>query len=74
VARVHPRRTGTKARRLRCDPGNVPLGRWSLLATLAESAGEAWTPELERAWTDAYGAITQLMLADPDELSLHRAS
>ena len=33
----------------------------SLLATLAEVAGEAWTPELESAWSDAYGAIAALM-------------
>jgi hemoglobin-like flavoprotein len=34
----------------------------SLLATLAEVAKEAWTPELEAAWTAAYGAISGLML------------
>lgn len=34
----------------------------SLLATLAEIAGPAWTPDVEKAWTDAYGAITGLML------------
>lgn len=35
----------------------------SLLATLAEVAGPAWTPELDAAWTDAYGAVVSLMLA-----------
>lgn len=35
----------------------------SLLATLAEVAGPAWTPELEGAWSDAIGAIASLMLA-----------
>ena len=35
----------------------------SLLATLAEVAGDAWTPELAQAWTDAYGAISGLMIA-----------
>jgi hemoglobin-like flavoprotein len=34
-----------------------------LLATLAEIAGSAWTPAVERAWTDAFGAIRDLMLA-----------
>ena len=34
----------------------------SLLATLAEIAGEAWTREVEAAWTAAYGAIAGLML------------
>lgn len=33
----------------------------SLLATLAEVAGKDWTPQLEGAWTDAYGAIVGLM-------------
>ncbi|HET9621924.1 MAG TPA: globin domain-containing protein [Kofleriaceae bacterium] len=34
----------------------------SLLATLAEVAGPAWTPELAAAWGEAYGAIVSLML------------
>lgn len=33
----------------------------ALLATLAEAAGGAWNPELESAWTEAYGAIAGLM-------------
>jgi hemoglobin-like flavoprotein len=35
----------------------------SLLATLAEVAGPAWTPELQGAWAEAYGAIVSLMQA-----------
>ena len=35
----------------------------SLLATLAEVAGPAWTPELNAAWAEAYGAIAGLMQA-----------
>jgi len=34
----------------------------SLLATLAEVAGEAWTPRVERAWVEAYGVISGAML------------
>ncbi len=34
-----------------------------LLATLAEVAGDAWTPEVRDAWVEAYGAISGLMLA-----------
>ena len=30
-------------------------------ATLAEVAGKDWTPKLEAAWTEAYGAIAGLM-------------
>lgn len=33
----------------------------SLLETLASVAGDAWTPELASAWTEAYGAIASLM-------------
>src|SRR5262245_54698119 len=32
----------------------------ALLATLAETAGAGWTPELNAAWTEAYGAIVSL--------------
>jgi len=39
----------------------------SLLAALAEAAGPDWTPELEAAWTDAYGAIASLMKAGAAE-------
>ena len=35
----------------------------SLLATLGEVAGPAWTPELQGAWGEAYGAIVSLMQA-----------
>lgn len=33
----------------------------ALIATLAEVAADAWTPEIERQWTLAYGAIASLM-------------
>jgi hemoglobin-like flavoprotein len=35
----------------------------ALLATLAEVAAEAWTPEVEQQWKLAYGAITMMMQA-----------
>ena len=34
-----------------------------LLATLARAAGPQWTAEMERAWTVAFGAIADAMLA-----------
>jgi chemotaxis signal transduction protein/hemoglobin-like flavoprotein len=33
-----------------------------LLATMAELAGDLWTPELNTAWTDAYVAVRDIML------------
>jgi hemoglobin-like flavoprotein len=35
----------------------------SLIATLAEIAGADWTPAMEAAWVEAFGAIRSLMLA-----------
>lgn len=34
----------------------------SLLAVLQEMSGEAWTPEVARAWTKAYGVVQTAML------------
>jgi len=47
-------------------PEHYPLVGSSLLKTLGQYAGDAWTPELEEAWTGAYGAITELMLDGAD--------
>jgi hemoglobin-like flavoprotein len=35
----------------------------SLLASLAEAAGARWTPEINAAWSEAFGAIAAMMLA-----------
>jgi hemoglobin-like flavoprotein len=35
----------------------------SLLAALAEAAGDDWSAEAETAWTEAFGAIASLMKA-----------
>jgi len=34
-----------------------------LIATLAEAKGREWSPDLEKAWVEAYGAISRLMKA-----------
>ncbi len=41
----------------------------SLLSTIAEVAGDDWTPELEAAWKEAYGAIAAMMKAGAAEAS-----
>jgi len=46
----------------------------ALLATLAEHAAEAWTPEVEQAWTDAYQAIAGLMLAGAEQATAEAAA
>jgi hemoglobin-like flavoprotein len=40
----------------------------ALLTTLGEIAAEAWSPELEAAWADAYSAIASLMQAGAAEI------
>jgi len=35
----------------------------TLLKSLAEVAGDAWNDELNEAWSEAYGAISSIMLA-----------
>lgn len=35
----------------------------ALLAALEEAAGEAWTPRVKTAWSDAFAAIAGLMIA-----------
>ena len=39
----------------------APVGE-CLLFALAEVAGSAWSSELEQAWSEAYGVITEVML------------
>ena len=47
-------------------PAHYPLVGNSLLKTLEQYAGDAWTAEVKEAWVGAYGAITQLMLEGAD--------
>jgi hemoglobin-like flavoprotein len=41
----------------------LPMVGECLVATLAEVAGDDWNERYEKAWIDAYGAITALTLA-----------
>jgi hemoglobin-like flavoprotein len=47
-------------------PQHYPLVGSSLLKTMANFAGDGWTPTIERAWVDAYAAIVSIMLAGAD--------
>ena len=47
-------------------PAHYPLVGNSLLKTLEQYAGSAWTPDVKEAWVGAYGAITELMLEGAD--------
>jgi hemoglobin-like flavoprotein len=45
---------------------HYPMVGSSLLKTLAWALKSDWTPEVEKAWVTAYGAVTQLMLEGAD--------
>ena len=47
-------------------PQHYPMVGSSLLQTFATNLGTNWTPEVQQAWTEAYGAVTQLMLEGAD--------
>jgi hemoglobin-like flavoprotein len=46
---------------------HYPLVGSTLLKTFEEYLGSDWTPEVKRAWSDAYGAITEIMLEGAKE-------
>jgi nitric oxide dioxygenase len=47
-------------------PEHYPLVGSSLLKTFEQYLGSDWTPETKAAWVDAYGLITEIMLAGAD--------
>lgn len=47
-------------------PEHYPLVGNTLLKTFEQYLGEDWTPATKQAWTEAYGAITEIMLDGAD--------
>jgi hemoglobin-like flavoprotein len=47
-------------------PEHYPLVGNTLLKTFEQYLKEDWTPETKQAWTDAYGAIAEIMLDGAD--------
>ena len=45
------------------EAAHYPAVGATLLKSLAEVAGDAWSNELTEAWSEAYGAISEIMLA-----------
>ncbi len=41
---------------------HYPLVAVTLIASMAELAGDAWQPEYERAWSDAFDVVASAML------------
>ena len=47
-------------------PEHYPLVGSALLTTFGQYLGEQWTPNVKQAWTDAYVAISEIMLDGAD--------
>ncbi|MFE0651287.1 globin domain-containing protein [Streptomyces sp. NPDC059534] len=58
---------GRDHRKFLASPALYAAVGGSLLAAFAHAAGSAWTREAEKAWSEAYGLVSDLMLAGADE-------
>ncbi|OKK16922.1 flavohemoprotein [Streptomyces sp. CB00455] len=54
---------GRDHRKFRAGPEHYAAVGASLLAALAETSGAAWTPAVEKAWSEAYQVIADAMTA-----------
>jgi hemoglobin-like flavoprotein len=54
-------------------PEHYPVAAEVLLASMADIAGEAWTPQVEAAWAGALGLVATAMLegAEEEEAAAH---
>jgi nitric oxide dioxygenase len=46
------------------EPAHYPVVGSALLWTLEKGLGEAWTPEIAKAWTAAYGTLSGYMISE----------
>jgi hemoglobin-like flavoprotein len=53
---------------------HYPVVGQVLIASMAAVAGDAWTPEYERAWTKAYDVVAGAMMAGAAEAELDQAA
>ncbi|MFF2042995.1 globin domain-containing protein [Kitasatospora sp. NPDC058170] len=52
---------GRDHRKFQAAPEHYPAVGASLIAALRHFSGHSWTPEIEKAWTEAYTVIAQVM-------------
>jgi nitric oxide dioxygenase len=49
-------------------PEHYPVVGEVLIGSMAQIAGDAWTPEFEAAWTEAFGIVAGLMIDGADSV------
>lgn len=57
---------GTRHVKYGAIPEHYPLVGGTLIKSMAATLKDQWTPEYQKAWADAYAAITEIMLAGTD--------
>ena len=57
---------GTRHVKYGVFPEHYPMVGGTLLKSMASNLKEDWTPEIAAAWTEAYEAITEIMLDGTD--------
>jgi hemoglobin-like flavoprotein len=48
-------------------PEHYPVVATTLIGSMSRIAGDAWTPEIEKAWSDALGVIASVMIAGAEQ-------
>ncbi|AUG78376.1 Putative oxidoreductase [Kitasatospora sp. MMS16-BH015] len=61
------RALGRDHRKFQAQPEHYPAIGASLIAALRQFSGHSWTPEIEKAWTEAYTVISQVMIEGATE-------
>lgn len=63
------RTLGARHVRYGAEPEHYPVVGEVLISSMAQLAGQAWTPEYEQAWTEAFAVVAGAMLegAESDE-------
>ena len=61
------RQLGARHHAYGARPEHYPLVGQVLIAAMAQTAGPAWTPQYQNAWTQAYGVLADAMLHGAQE-------
>ena len=56
------------------QPEHYPVVGSVLIASMAEIAGEAWWPEYERAWGEAFAIVAHAMIEGAESVGLEAAA
>jgi hemoglobin-like flavoprotein len=56
------------------QPEHYPVVAEVLIASMAAVAGDAWTPEYERAWGEALGVVAAVMIEGAESVELDAAA